>query len=218
MLIFRVFLAFLVISGRFRFDLGELDTLKGEKSLIIAPNHPCLLDAVLIISRLPNVACIMKADIIGNVFLGGGARLAGYIRNDAQRRMIMQAVEDLQRGSHLLLFPEGTRTARGPISPLKGSIGVIARPCQGAGANRIHRDRFALSQQGLAGLQNAAACRSPIASAWAAASTRRKKCGIHDRDWSTTLPSCAARFRAFPAARRTRSAVETFRQCLPIIR
>jgi 1-acyl-sn-glycerol-3-phosphate acyltransferase len=40
--------------------------------------------------------------------------------------MIVQAVQDVQRGSHLLLFPEGTRTARRPIGPLTGSIGVIA--------------------------------------------------------------------------------------------
>lgn len=126
MLIFRTFLAILVISGRFRFDLGELDALKGEKSLIIAPNHPSLWDVVLIVSRLPDVACVMKAEIIGNLFLGGGARLAGYIRNESLRRMIMLAVEDLQRGSRLLLFPEGTRTVRRPIGPLKGSIGVIA--------------------------------------------------------------------------------------------
>ncbi|HCE11082.1 MAG TPA: 1-acyl-sn-glycerol-3-phosphate acyltransferase, partial [Oxalobacteraceae bacterium] len=97
-----------------------------EKSLIIAPNHPSLWDVVLIVSRLPDVACIMKAEILGNIFLGGGARLAGYIRNESLRRMLILAIEDLRRGSQLLLFPEGTRTVRRPIGPLKGSIGVIA--------------------------------------------------------------------------------------------
>ena len=38
-----------------------------------------------------------------------------------------EAVKDLEGGSHLLLFPEGTRTVREPINPLKSSIGVIAR-------------------------------------------------------------------------------------------
>ncbi|WP_034348562.1 lysophospholipid acyltransferase family protein [Noviherbaspirillum massiliense] len=123
---FRFFLGCLKLSGRFRFDLKELDALRHEKSLIIAPNHPSLWDAVLIVSRLPDVACIMKATVINNIFLGAGARLARYIRNESLRRMIMLAVQDLQRGSHLLLFPEGTRTVRQPIGPLKGSIGVIA--------------------------------------------------------------------------------------------
>lgn len=125
-LVFRMFLAGLSLSGRFRFDLDALDALRSETALIIAPNHPTLWDVVLIGSRLPNLACIMKAELIGNLFLGGGARLAGYIRNESLRGMILSAVADLQRGSCLLLFPEGTRTVHRPIGPLKGSIGLIA--------------------------------------------------------------------------------------------
>jgi 1-acyl-sn-glycerol-3-phosphate acyltransferase len=124
---FRVYVAGLALAARcFRFDLSALDALRGEKSLIIAANHPSLWDAILLASRLPDVACIMKADILNNIFLGGGARLAGYICNESSRRMIVEAIQDVQRGSHLLLFPEGTRTVRRPISPLTGSIGVIA--------------------------------------------------------------------------------------------
>lgn len=125
---FHLFLATLMLADRFRFrfDLSELDTLRDEHALIIAPNHPSLWDVVLIVSHLPNVACIMKAQIVNNIFLGAGARLARYIRNDSLRQMIQLAVKDLQEGSHLLLFPEGTRTVRHPINPLTGSIGVIA--------------------------------------------------------------------------------------------
>ncbi|HZW12970.1 MAG TPA: lysophospholipid acyltransferase family protein [Noviherbaspirillum sp.] len=123
---FRMFLCSLSISGRFRFDLKELDALRDEHALIIAPNHPSLWDAVLVVSRLPDVACIMKAEIISNVFLGAGARLARYIRNASLRQMISLAVTDLKRGSRILLFPEGTRTVRKPLNPLTGSIGVIA--------------------------------------------------------------------------------------------
>ncbi len=123
---FRLFLGVLTLSGRFRFDLKALDALREEKSLIIAPNHPSLWDAVMMVSRLPDTACIMKAEIIGNVFLGAGARLARYIRNESLRQMITLAVADLKRGSRILLFPEGTRTVRRPIGPLTGSIGVIA--------------------------------------------------------------------------------------------
>src|ERR1700716_4034322 len=87
---FRMYVASLALSGRFRFDLSALDALRDEKSLIIAANHPSLWDAVLLVSRLPpDVACIMKADILNNIFLGGGARLAGYICNESSRRMIV---------------------------------------------------------------------------------------------------------------------------------
>ena len=126
MISFRAYLASLSLSRRCHFDLSELDVLSGESPLIIAPNHPCLLDAVMIISRLPNVACVMKAELMNNIFLGAGARLARYIPNEPIRQMVMQASEDIKTGSHLLLFPEGTRTVKQPINTLKGSIALIA--------------------------------------------------------------------------------------------
>ncbi len=126
MLTFRTYLASLSASRRCSFDLSELDTLRNETSLIIAPNHPCLLDAVMIISRLPNVACVMKSELMNNIFLGAGARLARYISNEPIRQMTLEANEDFKTGSHLLLFPEGTRTTHQPINALKGSIALIA--------------------------------------------------------------------------------------------
>ena len=123
---FRIYLGALALIGACRFDLSALDSLRAEGPLIVAPNHPCLLDALMVISRLPNMACIIKADIFDNVFLGAGARLAGYIRNDAQMSMIKQAVAELKRGSQLLIFPEGTRTTRWPVNVYKGTTALIA--------------------------------------------------------------------------------------------
>ena len=130
MMVFRIFLATLSLSRRFSFDLEALDALRVGPSLIIAPNHPCLLDAVMVISRLPNIACVLKAELMNNIFLGAGARLARYIRNEPVRRMIRLASRDFDCGSHLLLFPEGTRTTSCPINPLKGSISLIALHAQ----------------------------------------------------------------------------------------
>ena len=123
---FRLYLASLSLSGRCSFDLHALDALRDEPSLIIAPNHPGMLDAVMVISRLPNVACVLKAHLMNNLFLGAGARLARYIRNDPVRRMVQLASADVAEGSHLLLFPEGTRTIVNPVNPLKGSVALIA--------------------------------------------------------------------------------------------
>jgi 1-acyl-sn-glycerol-3-phosphate acyltransferase len=123
---FRIYLGALSLVGACRFDLRALDALRAEGPMIVAPNHPCLLDAVMVISRLPNMTCIMKADLVDNVFLGAGARLAGYIRNDAQLSMIKQSVAALKNGRHLLIFPEGTRTVRWPVNVCKGTAALIA--------------------------------------------------------------------------------------------
>ena len=127
---FRRFLWLLEATGRVKLDLSALDSLRGEPGLIIAPNHPSILDAAMVISRLPNVACVLKTELMNNVLFGAGARLARYIRNVPVRRMVRQAVDDFDCGSHLLLFPEGTRTTRRPLNAFKGSIGLIATHAQ----------------------------------------------------------------------------------------
>ena len=121
------FLLALRASGIVKLDLRALDALRGERPLIIAPNHPSLLDVVLVASRLPHIVCIMKAKIWDNIFLGGGARLAGYIRNDSPGNMIRLAKAGMRRGSQLLVFPEGTRTIEPPVNDFKGGFAIIAK-------------------------------------------------------------------------------------------
>src|SRR5690606_30154003 len=124
---FRIYLRILTLLCACRFDLSELDALRDERSLIIAPNHPSLLDAVLVTSRLPNAVCVMKASLLDNLLFGAGARLARYIRNDSAHRLVKRACRSLQEGAQLVLFPEGTRTVEFPLNALGLTTGLIAR-------------------------------------------------------------------------------------------
>ncbi len=124
---FHFYLVSLQRLGIVEVDNAELLALRSERSLILAPNHPSMMDVLLVISRLDNVGCIMKAKLWDNIFLGAGARLAGFIRNDSPHNMIRLAVQDLQRGSQLLIFPEATRTVAAPVNRLSGGFALIAR-------------------------------------------------------------------------------------------
>ncbi len=124
---FRGYIAVMEALGIFRCDLSALDALRDAGPLVIAPNHPSLLDAVLVISRLPRVVCITKASLWDNLFLGGGVRLAGYIRNDAPVKLIKSAIAELHAGHQLLIFPEGTRTRQPPVNAFKGGFLLMAR-------------------------------------------------------------------------------------------
>lgn len=124
---FRYFIGVMKMSGIIECDLAALDVLRRDTPVVIAPNHPSLLDAVLVISRLPRVVCIAKADVLDNWFLGGGARLAGFIRNDAPITLIKRAAQRVGAGHHLLIFPEGTRTVREPVNRFKGGFALIAK-------------------------------------------------------------------------------------------
>jgi 1-acyl-sn-glycerol-3-phosphate acyltransferase len=117
----------LSITRTYRLDLHAIDSLKGGPPVILAPNHPCLIDALLILTRHPNLVCVMKSELMRNVFLGSGSRLARYVRNESSRQMVKESVAHLREGGVLLLFPEGTRTVRDPINSLVGSVGLISK-------------------------------------------------------------------------------------------
>ena len=117
--------------GLMRIDATALDALGAEPGgLVIAANHPTMLDALIVVTHLPRGVCVMKADLLKNIFLGAGARLAQYIRNDSGRGMLRAAVATLREGNQLVLFPEGTRTVRRPINAFKPGVTLIAHMAQ----------------------------------------------------------------------------------------
>jgi len=124
---FRLYAWSLSVTGSYRLDLSELDSLHGGPPVILAPNHPSLIDAPLILTRHPNIVCVMKAELMRNVFLSSGARLARYVGNESARQMVKESIAHLREGGVLLLFPEGTRTTRAPVNTLSASAGLIAK-------------------------------------------------------------------------------------------
>lgn len=127
---YRVFWFFTGATGLIRVDASCLDALRDEERLIVVANHPTMLDALLLVSRLPRSVCIMKAGLMRNVFLGAGARLARYIRNDSPLSMVRLAVQDLKAGGQLIVFPEGTRTVSAPVDTFRPGVTVIAKLAQ----------------------------------------------------------------------------------------
>jgi 1-acyl-sn-glycerol-3-phosphate acyltransferase len=128
---YRFFWAVAQRVGMMRIDYAALEPLRDEPGgLVIAANHPSMLDALLIVACLPRSVCIMKASLMGNVFLGAGARLARYIRNDSARGMIRGAVTSLREGAQLVVFPEGTRTVTPPINAFMPGVTLIAHLAQ----------------------------------------------------------------------------------------
>jgi len=129
---YRFYWACARASGLMRLEAQSLDVLRGEPGgLIVAANHPSLLDALMIAARLPRASCVMKGALVRNPFLGAGASLAGYVANDSTRTMVRKSVQRLHEGGQLVVFPEGTRSA-GPrrIHRFSRSIALIAQRAQ----------------------------------------------------------------------------------------
>ncbi|HEY5778431.1 MAG TPA: lysophospholipid acyltransferase family protein [Terrimicrobiaceae bacterium] len=125
--LFGVWLRFACRIGVFDIQFPEAERLRNMRGTVLAPNHPSLVDAVILLSIVPNTVCIMRAKLIESPFLGGAARLAGFVPNDKGPALIRQGMQKLQAGENLLIFPEGTRTATQAINPFKNGFALIAK-------------------------------------------------------------------------------------------
>lgn len=127
---FRGGLALMRWTGLVTMDLASLDGLREEGPMVIICNHLSLLDALLVISRVPDTVCIAKASLWDNPFLGGSVRLAGYLRNDVPLRLVRDAARTLREGQKLLVFPEGTRSDGGGLGRFRAGFVAMARAAE----------------------------------------------------------------------------------------
>jgi 1-acyl-sn-glycerol-3-phosphate acyltransferase len=125
--LFRFWLWLSSRIGVFDIQFPEAEELRKLRGTVLAPNHPSLIDAVILLSIVPRTVCIMRANLIESPFLGGAALLAGFVPNDRGPALIRQGIEKLQAGENLLIFPEGTRTAKQAINPFKHGFALIAK-------------------------------------------------------------------------------------------
>ncbi len=91
-------------------------------------NHPSLLDATVLLARLPNAVCVFKPALSRNPFLAPAAVMAGYASGTAGVHWVRELADEVAAGCSLLIFPEGTRTTRPEgFNPLKPGFAAIAR-------------------------------------------------------------------------------------------
>jgi 1-acyl-sn-glycerol-3-phosphate acyltransferase len=112
--------------GLMQLDTSCLNALRDEPGLIIAANHPSMMDAMLVVGRLPRSFCIMKSSLLRNPFLAAGAQLAAYVPNDTPFQVIHAAVRALREGGQLVVFPEGTRNQAPRLLPFLSGFASIA--------------------------------------------------------------------------------------------
>lgn len=96
---------------------------------VIAANHPSIFDAVLLLSILPGMDCIMNSRLLRDPVMSGAAKLCGYIRNDSNISMVRGACRALSEGRNLLVFPEGTRSTAWPTGPFRHGFALAATRC-----------------------------------------------------------------------------------------
>jgi len=75
---------------------------------LVVSNHSMLIDALFVLAYVENICCVVKASLCYNPFTRIPVKLAGYIANNDEQ-LIDLAVQRLEQGENVLIFPEGTR-------------------------------------------------------------------------------------------------------------
>jgi len=122
---FAAFIWFMKITGVLTWEISGRELLEREGQVIVA-NHPTLIDIVFLISMIPNASCIVKSDVYHNMFMRGPVSWAGYVPNHSPEQLITDCVAELEKGTSLVIFPEGTRTRRHlPLRLKRGAAHIL---------------------------------------------------------------------------------------------
>lgn len=121
----RMYLRLIVALGVMRVHARGVEVLR-EPGLLVVANHPTLIDALILMSLMPQADCVVKAGHYDNFWLSGTIRAAGYIPNRNGPQLVEDCAERLQCGRSVLIFPEGTRSPRGELGAFARGAAHIA--------------------------------------------------------------------------------------------
>lgn len=89
---------------------GKLSDIKGK---VVVASHPSFIDIILLIGNMPASLCLAKKDLLKNPVMRNIVKSL-YIINDVEPEEFKKsAVEALNDGYNIIIFPTGTRTLPG---------------------------------------------------------------------------------------------------------
>ena len=78
--IWNYFICYLSFAGLLQVSYKGFEKL-GRPGQLILPNHPSLLDVVLILSKVPTLNCIVKKDLLNNPTMRNQILACGFLPN-----------------------------------------------------------------------------------------------------------------------------------------
>ncbi len=106
-------------------EVRGLKNLRPGQNYIVMSNHASNLDPPVLIPSVPGrCSVLVKKEVFRIPILGTGMRLAQLVpvdRGDREAAIesVNNAIEVLRQGLHMIVYPEGTRSADGCLLPFK---------------------------------------------------------------------------------------------------
>ncbi len=140
--LFAIWVGWLRLTGLVAITWEGAGAARLPRGTVYVANHPGLLDATFLLTRLPDAVCIFKPGLRHSPFLAPAALAAGYLPGDTGVDLVREIAQKVAEGCTVLIFPEGTRTNAGTVlNPCKPRVRAD-RPAGGsARAAAGHRGR-----------------------------------------------------------------------------
>lgn len=104
------------------------ERIPGQGSVILAGNHPTVLDGLLVALAVPRrVNFLVRADVMNLPLLGHFLRAMGYISVSSGNRCLESAQERLAEGRCVAIFPESDPTHSLVLREFRRGVAVMAR-------------------------------------------------------------------------------------------
>lgn len=117
------YLRFVREQGLFTVDSVHAPLASGQGPLVLVPNHPSLLDVVVVITTYAKVCCVVRGSVYRSLLLRNLMRCCGHIdagaRATSVEKVLEQGADRLRRGFRVLIFPEGTRSDPKALLPFR---------------------------------------------------------------------------------------------------
>jgi 1-acyl-sn-glycerol-3-phosphate acyltransferase len=122
---------FIVINPLWKVRVSGREHLRWRGPAVLAANHASLIDILVLFQLFRPFKWVSKAENFKLPFIGWNMRLNGYVplvRGDKASiiDMLERCSRLLRKGSPVLFFPEGTRSADGALRPFKDGAFKLA--------------------------------------------------------------------------------------------
>ncbi len=151
-------------AGGIRVEVVGRQRVPAGQSVIFLCNHVSNLDPPVVLPVLPGrCSVLLKKELMRIPILGRAMRMAHFVpvergsRRESAQASVVAAAEALNAGLNMLVFPEGTRSRDGRLSPFKKGpfflaqqTGALMIPVAISGTERMMRKGSFLVKPGVA--------------------------------------------------------------------
>ena len=114
----------------YNFHIEGVENIPQDRALVMASNHRSYADPVILTMPMKKpVTYMAKEELFKNKLFGWFIRKLGALpvkRGTGDMQVIDDAVDILESGRHLVIFPEGTRSKDGKVGKGKTGVALIA--------------------------------------------------------------------------------------------